>query len=163
MANANRRPVAAGSILIVLGLVFLAKQQFGWHFGWEVALILLGLAFLIGYAARREYGLLIPGCVLTGLGCGQFARELGAQGEPGLLGLGLGFVGIYVIGLLFREPRGNWWPLIPGVILILLSQNAFRWFVERLTDNWPLILIVVGVLMVLGGLRGRRPRRSAGG
>ena len=160
MASPNRRPIAAGSILIGLGLVFLAKQHLGWHFGWEMVLILLGGAFLVGYVLRREYGLLIPGCVLSGLGWGQFAYEMGARGEPALLGLGLGFIGIYVIGLLFREPRGNWWPLVPGGVLVLLSQDAFSWFVDQLTDNWPLILVAIGILLVVSGLRGRRSRSS---
>ena len=151
------RPIVGGLILIGVGLTFLALQHIK-GLGWEVVLLLLGAAFLVGYVWRREYGLLVPAGILLGLGGGFLAEDYGAGGEPILLGLGIGFIGIYVVGLLLREPRAHWWPLIPGGVLVALSLDAFKRVFRFMTDNWPLVLVAIGVLMVLSGLRGRGRR-----
>ena len=91
--------------------------------------------------------------VLLGLGAATaFEDTLFRFGNPALLGLGCGFVGIYLVALLY-ERRSHWWPLIPGAALILLgfpdTERVFRWLI----DNWPLVLVLIGVLTLLGALR----------
>jgi hypothetical protein len=56
-------------------------------------LIALGAAFLVGYANSRNYGLLVPGMILLGLGVGQVVEDmnffdLGAEWGPFWLGTG---------------------------------------------------------------------------
>ncbi len=152
-AHVRRRRTTAGVTLIVLGFVFYALRR------WEApstdfVLGLLGAAFLAAYLLRRIYGFLIPAGILLGLSAGTFFGEwpalAGVNGTQ--LGLGLGFVSIYVIALVY-ERRNQWWPLIPGGLLLV---SAFPWAAEvwrAAHDNWPLVLVLVGVLILLGAWR----------
>jgi hypothetical protein len=76
-----------------------------------------------------------------------------------LLGLGGGFLLIYVVSALRGRAPGDWWPLIPGGILtvigLMLAANATgalavigRW--------WPAVLVIAGLFIIL-----RRPARPA--
>jgi hypothetical protein len=148
----------AGIILITLGVLFLLGQSL--DVGGEAAVALIGAAFLIAYALTRQYGFLVPGGIMTGLGLGIiFEDRVNAGGAPVLLGLGGGFLLIYVVSVLRGRMPGDWWPLIPGGILsaigLMLAANATgalavvgRW--------WPLLLVLVGLYFVL-----RRPARPA--
>src|SRR5688500_13461197 len=98
----------AGSVLVVLGLGLFALQLVGPP-GDATALFLVGGLFVVAYFWRNVYGLLIPGCILLGLG-------LGRVGDLEAIGLGVGFLAIYLIDSVYRG-RTHWWPLIPGVVL----------------------------------------------
>lgn len=144
-------------ILIIVGVGGLASRV--WQptadiGGWIVALI--GLAFLGAFAYTRLYGYLVPGSIMTGLGLGivasQAMRFATDEGEGGavVLGLGLGFIGIWAIGTLVRIEQHHWWPLIPGGILaavgtaLLIGGGA----IEAL-DYWGVILIAIGAVVIL--------------
>jgi hypothetical protein len=117
--NTNRARLIPGLILIVLGIAFLLVQYF--EFGPALFLILLGLVFLIPYALTRSYGLLIPGCILAGVGLGLvFDRPPLGTAIAVPLGLGLGFIAIFVLQLIVTR-QSHWWPLIPGGILVLVG------------------------------------------
>jgi hypothetical protein len=155
-----RRGVTAGVTFIVLGLALYGVQYLG-STGQSLILTLLGGLGVVGYLFTRYRYLLVLGCILFGLGIGSFGeRSLWVWGEFSEIGLGIGFVLIYLIGLVY-ERRGHWWPLIPGVVLLLLGFRAwrdFRVFVfsER---GWPLILVIVGGLILFGTLgRARKGR-----
>lgn len=147
--NVNRAGLIPGLILIFLGIVFLLIQYF--EFGPGLFLTLLGLAFLIPYVLTRSYGLLIPGCILAGIGIGlMFDRPplITAVAVP--LGLGLGFIAIYIVHLIMTR-ASHWWPLVPGSILVLVGIAEgipqAQVFIEK---GWPLILVLIG-LLILGG------------
>lgn len=143
-------------ILIVVGIAGLASRF--WQptadvGGWIVAII--GLAFLGAFAYTRQYGYLVPGSIMTGLGIGivvsqavKFATDEG-EGGAVVLGLGIGFIGIWVIGMLVRIEQHHWWPLIPGGILaavgtaLLIGGGA----IEAL-DYWGIILVAIGVVVI---------------
>lgn len=154
----NQRGVVAGAILILLGLVFLAEQLVG-GFGEEVFLFVIGGAFLLGYFLRRRYGFLIPGCILVGLAFGGLGENSPfAIGDFTNVGLGLGFVAIYLIDLAYTG-SSHWWPLIPGVILVVTGIAQGNEAIENLFRvGWPLILVFIGLLILAGtfGLTGRR-------
>ena len=153
-------------ILIVVGIAGLASRI--WQptadvGGWIVALI--GVVFLGAFAYTRIYGYLVPGSIMTGLGVGivssQAIKFATSEGEGGavVLGLGIGFIGIWVIGLLVQIAQHHWWPLIPGAILsavgtaLLIGGGA----IEAL-DYWGVILVVIGVIVIARAmLRGRSP------
>lgn len=121
----------------------------------------VGLAFLALFVFRRNYGLLVAGCIVAGVGVGVALQGAARGDEAGgivVLSLGLGFLAIYVVSTLLRMAESHWWPLIPGCILaiigtILLSgldvEEALRW--------WPAVLVVIGLLLVGGVFV--RPRR----
>ena len=157
--NANRRQILPGLILIVLGIVFLLTQYF--EFGPGLFLILLGLIFLIPYALTRAYGLLIPGCILAGIGVGlTFERTLSRPDVTVSLGLGLAFLAIYVVQLIVAG-SSHWWPLVPGGILLLVGFAELVPQAQALLDNgWPLLLIAIGLAVLAGPYLWNRETRK---
>ena len=155
----TRSKVATGVMLIVLGLG-LYGLQFVEGAGESVVLCLLGGLFIAGYLFTRGYALLVVGAIVLGLGIGSFGeRTLWLYGEFSKIGLGVGFILIYLIQLLY-ERRSHWWPLIPGGVMLLLGLNAWRKFRLFLFSEggWPLILVIIGGLILLGAFR--RPRKK---
>ena len=154
MNKQQRGRVAAGLALILLGAALYILER---NAGLDAAAVffLIGGAFLAGYLYRREFGLLIPAGVLLGLGAGTLLEQTRFNyGQPTLWGLGLGFVCIYLIGLVY-ERKGRWWPLIPGGVLILLGLPRVGNVIDFLFANWPLILVLVGVMILIGSFRRR--------
>lgn len=154
---ANRSNVVGGVILIMLGLAFLGMQVFEAAGGAFVPLG-LGIAFLTTHLIYRNYGFLVPGGILTGLGVGLLAEEFSVfAGEPVVLGLGLGFISIFVIDRVTRTgPReGYWWPLIPGGILTMVGVGSlFPDLTETIMRfGWPLAIILLGVFVIVRGMR----------
>lgn len=147
--NTNRVRLIPGLILIVLGIAFLLTQFF--EFGPALFLILLGLVFLVPYALTRSYGLLIPGCILAGIGLGlAFDRPPLSTGVAVPIGLGLGFVAIFAIHLIIAR-RCHWWFLIPGGILVFAGIAEGIPQAQTLIENgWPLILVLIGLLILAG-------------
>ena len=154
--SANRAQLIPGLVLIVLGIVFLLMQYF--EFGPGLFLTLLGIVFLIPYAFTRSYGLLVPGCILAGLGIGLvFDRPPLGTAIAAPIGLGLGFIAIFVIQLIVAR-TSHWWSLIPGVILVLVGIAEGMPQAQVLVEKgWPLILVLIG-LAILAGQFWRRDR-----
>ncbi|MGC9023833.1 MAG: hypothetical protein ACP5NB_03195 [Chloroflexia bacterium] len=146
------------SASILIGLGFLAVNLFRIRLMGPLILGLLGAAFLVGYFSRRLYGLLIPGCLLLGLALGSAGESVLKAGLT-VLGLGLGFLAIYGIDLLYRRST-HWWPLIPGGILVLVGLTQIPGWGVLSSMGWPLVLIVVGLLLLanaMGWFRRRSP------
>jgi hypothetical protein len=151
MSELRNRRVRVGAKLILVGLVLFVLLRTDLLAGNAIPVV-LGAAFLVAYLVQRRHGFLIPGSLLLGLGLGQGLEEwfsIRVQGEQ--LGLGLGFLAIYVIALLY-EKRSYWWPLIPGGILTVVAFPRTENIASYLFENWPLILVVVGVVILLGAL-----------
>jgi hypothetical protein len=139
-----------GLLLILIGLGILAMNLFRIRLVGPLILALVGAAFLVGYFSRRLYGLLIPGCLLLGLAIGS-AGESVLKVEITVLGLGLGFLAIYGIDLLYRRST-HWWPLIPGGILVLVGLTRFPGWSILPNIAWPLVLIVLGFLLLANAM-----------
>jgi hypothetical protein len=109
----NTGGIVAGAILIVLGILFLAGQFIHaslWTWLWPFAIIGAGVVLLVAapLGGRSTAGLVIPGCIITGIG----------------------------LLLLYQNVSGNWeswayaWAIIPfsagiGIFLMgALNQNA---------------------------------------
>jgi len=149
--------LVAGLVIAGIGLFFLAGQLEP-DIGRFVTLF-IGLALLAVFVVRREYGFLVPGSILTGVGIG-IVLDTAASGaaESGVMMLSIagGFLGIWLIGSLYRLPQNHWWPLIPGGILTLIGLvQLSRTDVDGALRLWPIILIVVGAI-VLGRTLTRR-------
>ena len=152
MRQAQRNQVIPWVILIGLGLLFLFRDRI--NLGGGIVLAGLGAIFIAAYLASRNYGLLIPGCILAGLGAGEW---IGSSS----LGLGLGFVAIFAIDTLVRGRASAWWPLVPGVIIAgnaALEGNsaAVRTIRQAASDWWPLLLVLIGVLILVQSISRRQ-------
>lgn len=145
MTHWKGRRIASGLVLVVLGLALFVLQDLDRT---AVFFFLGGGVFLAAYFHKREFGFLIPGCLMLGLGAGVLMHEVVRRPDATMVGIGFGFVAIVLVGLLYeRTFRG--WPLIPGGILLVLGfadRNVFKF----LFHNWPLLLVITGILVMLG-------------
>lgn len=157
MTQEKRQRLIAGSAVIGMGLGLWVLQRLE-AIGPSAFFFLIGGAFMAAYLARKEYGFLIPACILLGLGAGSIGGDSFLSfGDAMWLGLGFGFVAIFLIALLY-ERKSHWWPLIPGAALILLGLDRTREAFDFLYENWPLALVLVGVLILLGAFGKPRAR-----
>lgn len=139
--------------LIVLGaLLLFTPLSFGDIFGSAIVL-LIGLVFLYAYAQSRNFGFLVPGSILTGLGAGIVVESMSSSSGWVPLGLGLGFCAIWA------THRAHWWALIPGGIIALAGlQDLARsngwmgqlWGGWGLSNGgwWPFFLILAGIWLI---------------
>ena len=149
-----------GLVLVTIGLAFLLGQLLP-NAGRFVPL-LVGLSFLAVFLVTRNYGFLVPGGIVTGVGAGV-VLAVEDQGRVGgglfLVSLGIGFIGIYVVGALFRLRENHPWPLVPGGILATLGAITLAG--TRYGDvsryAWPVALIALGAAFLLRGLLRRPP------
>jgi len=140
----------AGLVIAGIGLFFLANQLDS-NIGRFVTLF-IGLALLAVFVVKREYGFLVPGSILTGVGIG-IVLDSAASGdaESGVMMLAIagGFLGIWVLGSLYRLPQNHWWPLIPGGILTLIGLvQLTRTDVAGALRLWPVLLILLGAFVL---------------
>ncbi len=159
-----RRRLIAGIILIALGAGFLL-MQITRGFGEAVILLVIGGLLIAAYFYRRLYGFLVPGCILVGIGLGNVGEvtlsSIRTFSESGFtqIGLGIGFIGIYVIDLIYRGST-HLWSLGPGGVLLVsgVASLAGTGFRTIFTVGWPLILVLVGLLLLAGafGLIGKK-------
>jgi hypothetical protein len=160
----DRGPIAGGIVLAAIG-TFLLFAQLVDDAGLWIPL-LLGLIFLGAFVIRREYGFLVAGSIISGVGLGVILADR-VPGELSgailMLSIAAGFLAIWAISALLRLPENHWWPFIPGGILAIVGVvqladadvfGALRW--------WPLILIVVGALIVANAVRRPRPGADRG-
>jgi hypothetical protein len=152
----GRDRIVFAIVLIVIGVIGLVDQV--WKpttdvGGWVVALI--GLGFLGAYVYTRQFGYLVPGGIMTGLGAGIVVSQMVTwstpDGEGGavVLGLGLGFLAIWVIGALMRTTPNHWWPVIPGGILVIVGSALLigGTAIDAL-DYWGIGVVAVGLLIL---------------
>jgi hypothetical protein len=154
----DRGALVAGIVVIGIGL-FLLLAQLVPDTGTWIPLI-VGLVFLAAALYRREYGFLVPGGIISGVGVGVLLEP--ALDEPWtgavmLLSIAAGFASIWVLGQLMRLPQNHPWPLVPASIIALVAgvqladadvDGVLRW--------WPLIIIAFGVVIIGSALVRRR-------
>jgi hypothetical protein len=154
-----------GAVLIAIGAGLLLARLF--DDAEQYILLGIGLVLLVLFAVSRNPGTLIGGGIVTGLGAGVVIAA-NTEGDIGgaavLFGLGLGFVGVWLVGTLMRLPEIRFWPLIPGAILIAIGfvVLAGTEAAQVLEWLWPVMLIGLGVVVILVAVLGRG-RGSPGG
>jgi hypothetical protein len=159
--RSSRGRLIPGLILILLGIGFLLKEYF--EIGPGLILLFFGAVFLLPYLFTRWYGMLVPGLLLTGLGIGMLFERGMRTDITAPLGLGLGFIAIFVVDFVATRVV-RWWPLVPGVVLTFVGiveaiPEANLW----LQRGWPVLLIVLGLLVLATGFVRPRPETKDAG
>lgn len=120
-----------GGVILPAGLVFLAGplSLLGFVLYLPVG---LGLALLGWGLLSRLFGLIIPGCLLLGIGPGIYAGWGPQQTQPnGLTQSGIMLVGFalgWVLITLFSRwvtDKFVWWPLIPAGVLAMVGWGLY--------------------------------------
>ena len=163
MARSKSSQVTLGALLLVVGGILLATRFVAieaapaWMLGIGCALTAIAIV-------RRHYGSLVGGMVLLGLGAGMVLGDRGvAGGRMGswlLAGLAAGFLGLYLLALLLKISRHPW-PLVVGIVLLaVVGARHLREFtllppavVMAVRTWWPVALVVVGLVLLIRGLR----------
>lgn len=144
-----------GFILIVIGSAALIGQF--WPELERYIPLAFGLGLLAVFAIGRSYFALTGGGVLTGLGLGILVSDMlpsdNGAGAAVTLGLGLGFISIWVISALMRLKEHHFWPLVPGTILSLVGVGLT---LDMFSQDWsryvvPAIAVVIGAVIMLVG------------
>lgn len=146
--------------LTLLGLAgLLTLQQFApaqaEDWGGSLFLGAIGLAFLVVYAANRQFWwALIPGGVLITLavvaGLDRFAGL--ETGGVFFLGLGLTFAAVALV----PTPQGQMrWAFIPAAVLAVMGLLLLVGFTTAINYIWPVALILAGLLLLTRALRRR--------
>ena len=171
--NTTQKQTAAsligGLILIGLGGLFLLGNLISvdfWGVLWPLFIVAFGIAFFVGMVAggKTAGGLAIPGSMFVVLGLIFLAQQLLGHWESWSYAWSLFVFGGIGIGLLIN----SWWSDKPQlkrsgytmIALGLIFFLVFGTFFEALfglfgigftgATWWPLVLIVVGVLLILG-------------
>ncbi len=147
-----------GAILVVLGLTLLSGELFRGDWTGDLFLPALGGIFLLAGILDRNYGLLVPGGILSGLGVGVLLEETlvflspDARGAIVVLGLSAGFLSIMPLGVIFTGML-RWWPVVIGSVLACVGSALFvaaTLDVPNLAGIiWPLALIALGILIIV--------------
>ena len=155
----GRRRVAGLVLLIVAGWTLVDRYT---HFNAQLAVpLLLGVIFIGWSIVAREWGLVVPGGILTGIGTGILltrSTDLSRAGESGafLLSFAGGWLLITLISAAVFKRRVLW-PLIPGLVMAAvgaaeLTGPQFQRYFRIGQDYWPwALLVVAGWLLFVKG------------
>ena len=163
MARTRTSNLAAGVILVVVGGVLLVTR-FALMDTAPAWLLGLGVGMALIAIVSSSYRALVGGMILLGLGAGMVLGDRGVAGMSSgawiQLGLGAGFIGIWVLALILRLNR-HWWPLLPGAVLLALGGARFLRHTAVIPPQamvairtwWPAALVAAGVWVLVRALR----------
>lgn len=150
-------------IFLIFAGAFLLLERLNLIDG-DLFMLLLGAAFIAAYFANQySIGFLIPGSILTWLGVYSFlmeqpfwdAKDIHAGGLL-FLALGLAFFTMFLHTLFKEKGAARFWPLYPGLGLILFAiivEFEFNFIPEEymgyIKTYWPGLIILTGVIVLL--------------
>lgn len=150
MERSRTPELVAGIVLVIIGTAYLAAYivpELG-----RFVVLAIGIGILVLYAATRAPAALIAGCIVTGVGAGiVLASYIEGQAGGGwfLVSLGGGFLLAWFIGRFLAVEETRVWPLIPGMILVLVGAALLP------GAGWAVALIAIGLGFVVAGLGSR--------
>jgi len=115
--------IIGGGLLILQNLnVFSGKVE---NIIWAIILSAMGGFFLSRYFSKREnWGWLIPGITILGIGISNLVELIPGAGEKFSDLLILSSIGLSFF-LIYLNDRLHWWALVPGGLLISLGVGSF--------------------------------------
>ena len=150
-------------VFLVFAGAFLLLERLNLIDG-NIFLLLMGGGFFAAYFANgRTLGLLIPGSILTWFGLYTFLMEqpilpLKDTYRGGLLflALGLAFITIFLHTLFHEKGGARFWPLYPGLGLVLFAlvvEFEFTFipgqYLDYIKTYWPGLVILIGLYLLL--------------
>lgn len=161
-ADEQRRPGLPwiGIFLVVFGLLLVLERVIPeFRLAGSAFLLAVGLVFLVRWAIERGTGSLYAGAIVTALAAPGVLEGSGivSGGGLGTLSLGVAFLFIALVRLAGRGGVG-WQAWLGGALLVL---GLVRVVIPSIGDLIvPLLLLVFGLTLVLGGVNpARRWRR----
>jgi hypothetical protein len=161
----TRDLMLVGLVIAVIGTAALISQLMP-EFDRYVPLFIGAVLFAV-FLVSRSYPALVGAGIVGGLGIGLVVAQMFpgnglADGAGATLGLGLGFISVWLISTLLSLKERHWWPLIPGLILSIVGVSlAFDAVSKPLIA--PIALLLLGVLIMgVGYFRHRYTHTSAG-
>lgn len=163
MVRKSSGQVMGGVVLVAVGAILLATRFVSLH-GAPLWLLGLGVAFAFVAIIQKTRAPLVAGMILLGLGAGMVLgdRAVGGLHRSSwiLIGLGLGFAAIYLLGLILQT-KPHWWPLVPAAILLAVALAPIArtftlippGFEEFVLTWWPAALVIAGGIVVYRALR----------
>ncbi len=164
MERRTRSNVVGGTLLILLGLLFLVYQfapgWFSWlqiELTWPLIVVGVGLFLLVFGLLVGAPGMAVPAAIVFGIGGLLYWQNLTGHWEswayawaliPGFVGVGIVLAGLLGEGRIRDALEG-------GGTLILISAVLFAIFgsflggLDLMGDWWPLLLILVGLLILV--------------
>lgn len=166
----NRKSsITGGIILILLGLLFLAREivpQYFQFWDWPFIIIGLGLIFLIWAILSGTGGLAVPGSILAGIGGILYYQNLTGDWQswayiwaliPGFVGVGVMIGGI--IDRNYKEAFSSGLTLMVISAFIFLAFGSAFGLHSNITMYWPVLLILLGLIALARAIiPGKRKR-----
>lgn len=159
MNKEKRTSVVGGILLILFGAALLAAQilpGFFIQFSWPWIVILVGLFLFTMGAAIGEPGMVVPACIVGGIGGILYYQNATGHWESWsfLWTLIPGFVGVGIVLMNLLQGEGAQ-ALREGGMLVLISLTLFAVFgsffgaLGLVGDYWPVLLILLGLLILI--------------
>lgn len=153
--NVVRSRRITAMILVLVAIAALLGQHLELNFGRLIPLM-LGIGFIAWSLLAREWGLLVPGGILTGLGTGLVAQQVlhmnrGVESGVFLLCFSGGWILITMLSQM-AFGRRVLWPLWPAAamafagVVQLAGSDFWQWF-RWLRPYWPFALILVAAFL----------------
>jgi hypothetical protein len=149
----------AGGLAMAVAAVFWLLSFVWPPIAMWVALI-VGIMLLAAFLVSGQYGYLVAGGIVTGVGAGVVlasSLEEMTAGAVVLFSIAVGFVGIWAVSRLAELPEHHVWPLIPAAILALTGLALLAGTPEALQYLGVVLaaaLLGAGLLIVYRGRPG---------
>ncbi len=137
-----------GLILIIIGLLFIANNYYGWGMLWPLVLMIPITAIIIDYAKNKDHSNLIPITILSIIMLLFLAMTTGVLSWGDLSWLWPAFILAPGLGILLSYLANGMKEhelLIPTSILIGLAAI----FMLGAWPYWPIILIIIGATVII--------------
>ncbi len=166
MAQVNRGRIATAVVFILLGVWFLVvelvpgMQIYAFNeTTWPLVIVGLGAVLAILGVATWTPGLLVPACVVAGIGGLMYWQNLNNEWEswayawtliPGFVGLGI-VLSSLMQGRVREAVLGGGWTILISFVLFLIF-SSFLGGPVLLGAYWPALLILLGVILLAQSL-----------